>query len=324
MTPDVGYMLSAQVGLQPELPFVSVVIPSYNAALTIRRAIASVLDQNYPNLEIIVIDDASTDTTAETVEGLNVPEVRLLRLPRNVGETGAMNAGIAEARGRYIAFLDADDAWLPTKLNKQIAALEKNPNASFVTCVCRFSYGEHQPDQPFGIPPPGLDKARAWRWLLAKSFVAKPCVVARAECLAKVGPFDSGLRVAGDQDMWIRLSLVGEIEIIEEVLTIVYDTPGSLTKVYAQKAADYVLPMVNRHLEMLRPSLTPKELRQIVGERYTNLGRNLYVSGNNLRGAEILLRAIATGTEIGGNMWYLISASPPARKIKDWLRLGSS
>jgi glycosyltransferase involved in cell wall biosynthesis len=320
MPPDIGHARSAQVGRLQGVPFVSVVIPAYDAAPTIRRAITSVLDQAYPNLEIIVVDDASTDATAEIVEAMNVPEVRLVRLARNIGECGAMNAGIAQARGSYVAFLDADDAWLPTKLAKQIAALERNPKASFAACGCHFIYADGHPDTSFGMPPPGLDKAQAWRCLLARSFVAKPCVVARASSLALAGPFDSSLVIAGDQDMWIRLALIGEIEIVEEYLTVVHDTPGSLTKVHARRASDYVLPMIDRHVETVKSFLTPAELRRILGERYTFLGRDLYASGNSLRGAHVLLRAIAAGSRVGENAWYLVAASPLARMVRRWTR----
>jgi hypothetical protein len=169
------------------------------------------------------------------------------------------------------------------------------------------------------MPPRDLDKARAWRWLLARTFIAKPCVVARATCLAEVGPFDRSLAVAGDQDMWIRLSLVGEIEVVEEYLTVAYDTPGSLTKIYARRAADYVLPMIERHVKTVRSLLSRDELRRILGERYTYLGRDLYSSGSSLRGAQVLLRAIATGAQVRENAWYLIAASPLAQMARGWI-----
>jgi glycosyltransferase involved in cell wall biosynthesis len=303
-------------------PFITVVIPAYNAERTIRRAIDSVVLQNYPDLEIIIVDDASSDGTARVVEAHRDRRIKLLRLPENLGECGAMNAGIAEARGDYVAFLDADDEWLATKLSKQIATFEQSPKASFVTCACHYVDTSGHPYRLFGMPPHGLDPSQAWRMLLSKSFVAKPCVVARTQSLKSVGPFDTTLRVAGDQDMWIKLASVGEIAIVPEVLTIVHDTPTSLTNVFADRTPEFVLPMIERHIEAHKDSLAPGEIRQILAERYTYIGRNLYIRGNPLLGARYILRAITGGVHVGSNLWYLITASPPARMLKR-LFLGS-
>src|SRR6185312_7084038 len=117
-----------------------------------------------------------------------------------------------------IAFLDADDEWLPDKLAKQMAALEQNPDAVMVSCACRFVDGRGEVFREFGMPPPHLDKTKVWRLLLAASFVAKPCVVARLEALRAVGKFDTSLTIAADQDMWIRLAMTGAVEFVPEFL----------------------------------------------------------------------------------------------------------
>src|SRR6516162_596409 len=110
-------------------PLVSVIIPAYNAERTLRRAIDSALAQDYQPIEIIVVDDGSKDATSEVAAAYLDKAVQLVQLPRNCGESGAMNTGIAVAKGEYIAFLDADDEWLPKKLTRQIAALEMNSAA---------------------------------------------------------------------------------------------------------------------------------------------------------------------------------------------------
>ena len=216
-------------------PFVTVLIPAFNAAATIRRAINSALAQTYQNLEVVVVDDGSRDTTSEIVASYARDDVRLIRLPSNQGASGAVNEGVAAAKGEFIAFLDADDEWLPTKLAKQIDLLQRNPKAVMATCGCRFVDGEGNVFREFGMPPPGIDKAEVWRSLLAATFIAKPCVVARTAALRAVGPFDIDLPVAEDQNMWIRLSMTGEVEFVPEYLTLVHDAPRSLTKVYADK-----------------------------------------------------------------------------------------
>ena len=130
-------------------PYVTVLIPAYNAAATIQRAVDSVLAQTYHDFEIVIVDDGSRDATAEIIAAYDSPAIRLLRLARNQGESGAMNEGIAVAKGELIAFLDADDEWLPTKLAKQVQALQANPNAVMVTCACRYY------DAPCTSNPPG-------------------------------------------------------------------------------------------------------------------------------------------------------------------------
>ena len=117
-------------------PLVSVIVPSFNAEATILSALASVCVQTYGTLEILVVDDCSFDATAKLVEGLAAaePRLRLLQHARNQGPAAARNTGLAAAVGRYCAFLDADDEWVPDKLARQVSALVAAPQA--VLCCC--------------------------------------------------------------------------------------------------------------------------------------------------------------------------------------------
>ncbi len=297
-------------------PRVTVVIPAFNAAATIRRAVDSVLAQTYRDYEIVVIDDGSRDATADIVAMRYGRRVRLLCLACNQGESAAMNEGIAVAEGELIAFLDADDEWLRDKLAKQIAALDRHPDAVMVSCACRFVDLRGNVVREFGMPPSGIDRNQAWRRLLARSFIAKPCVVARRAALREVGQFDTKLAVAADQDMWIRLAMLGPVEVVPEFLTIVHDTAGSLTKVHARKVDKYVLPMIEGHIARQRPRLETWEVRKVLGERFTVVGRNLYRAGSVIRGATLIMRAVSKGYEVPANLRYLVAASPPARALK--------
>lgn len=297
-------------------PAVTVLIPAYNAAGTIERAINSVLAQSYADYEIIVVDDGSHDATSEIVAAYRDDRIRLFRLAQNRGESGAMNEGIVSARGEYVAFLDADDEWLPTKLSKQIAVLRGRPDAVMASCGCRFVDGQGVVLREFGIPPPGIQPTEVWRSLLSATFIAKPCVVARLAALRGVGPFDTKLAIAADQDMWIRLALTGAVEFVQEFLTTVHDTAGSLTKVYAHKVDTYVLPMIQRHLAEQRGRLSDADIRAILGVRFTSVGRNLSSTGSMRRGAALISRAVMRGDKVQENLWYLAAASPPARMLK--------
>src|SRR4030043_1337098 len=101
-------------------PTVSVIIPTYNRAHLVGRSIRSVLNQTYQDLEVIVVDDGSKDNTAEIVRGITDPRIVFLKHEKNRGVSAARNTGLKAARGKYIAFQDSDDEWLPQKLEKQL------------------------------------------------------------------------------------------------------------------------------------------------------------------------------------------------------------
>lgn len=160
---------------------VSVIIPSYNCAPYLSEAIESVLDQSHPPAEVIVVDDGSTDDSLEIARGFGA-RIRLLA-QANAGVSAARNRAIEEATGDWLAFLDADDVWLPTKLERQLAAVEGRPD---VVCVFsdfyRFGEGmkptlEHQPDNP---------AAPDWRVRMLCSYVLPSTCMVRVDALGDV------------------------------------------------------------------------------------------------------------------------------------------
>mgnify|MGYP001146457269 FL=1 len=116
---------------------VSVVIPAYNAELYIKHAIDSILCQSHSDLEVIIVNDGSTDNTQAIVMSFTDPRVRLVN-KTNGGMSSARNAGVDQAKGEYLAFLDADDYWMPDKLEKQISLLNKKPNIGFCSTMITF------------------------------------------------------------------------------------------------------------------------------------------------------------------------------------------
>lgn len=122
----------------PAFPQVSVVTPTYNRAAVVGRAITSVLNQTFSDLECIVVDDGSTDQTVPLVEGFQDPRLRLVRLPANGGPSLARNVGIQAACGELIAFLDSDDEWLPQKLELQVKRMQEaaDPRVAVIYCLC--------------------------------------------------------------------------------------------------------------------------------------------------------------------------------------------
>jgi len=198
-------------------PTVSVVIPTYNSAHFLREAIASVDAQQWPGLEIIVVDDGSTDETEAVVNALSRRgDVRFLR-QENAGAASARNLGIAAASGDWVAFLDVDDLWLPGKLAAQFAELEKRANAifSYTDVTLRLATGETSNLECGEADQPLLTQ------LLGGNLIATPSVVVRRDCLHQVGLFDTSLRTGEDWNMWLRLAAHFEHVRVAQPLTVI-------------------------------------------------------------------------------------------------------
>lgn len=135
-----------------QAPLVSIVMPAYRAERHIASSIQSVVEQSHLDWELIVVDDCSPDATTDVVNEWSErdPRIRLIRMPKNSGPAGARNAGINEARGRYLAFLDSDDVWLPRKLEVQIAAMEVQ-NAAF-SCTSYEVFKGHETIRTVHVP----------------------------------------------------------------------------------------------------------------------------------------------------------------------------
>ncbi|MDX6585740.1 MAG: hypothetical protein QOI31_213 [Solirubrobacterales bacterium] len=197
-------------------PAFSVVVPAYNATRTISATIGSILRQSRSDLELIVVDDGSSDGTSDLVRelGLGDDRLRLVEQP-NKGTAGARNTGIAEARADLIAFLDNDDMWMPQYLERMEAALAKAPEAGFGytdAWVLNDATGrirkkpslEHHPP----IPDPASPGDLLARFLTGLNFVMSSTTV-RREVLEATNGFDERIRGADDFDLWIRIAAKG-------------------------------------------------------------------------------------------------------------------
>lgn len=193
------------------LPALTAVIPAYNAAETIERALSSVYSQTYRDLaEVIVVDDGSADGTAEVVRDA-FPDVILIE-QENAGVSAARNAGAARATGEFIAFLDADDEWLPHKLQEQVAAVAARPGIALLLCQ-EITVPVNGPPQ-HGQETEGLTQFTARDWLsgrAVKSGVSLSCSgwLFRRECLLQLGGFDDSLRHCNDFEMALRTAAMG-------------------------------------------------------------------------------------------------------------------
>ncbi|HZS84702.1 MAG TPA: glycosyltransferase [Stellaceae bacterium] len=308
---------------QRPAPLVSVIIPAHNAATTIGRALDSVLRQDYRPLEIIVIDDASSDATGDVVLNRRHPDVRVIRLPSQQGASAARNAGIEAACGELVAFLDADDEWLPRKTSLQVAQVQANERIVFVCCRATEVASDGTPLGTVNAGKTPVTGANVWRSLLAQNFVATPCVLARRTLLRELGGFDTRLRIAEDQDMWIRLAALGEVAYVDETLVIVHDRPQSLSKSRVADQLDYTLPMIRSHLSRFRDQLSRREIGAILGERYGEIGRSAYNHKMYWLGLSLIGRSVLLGNRPFENLCFLIFSSPPAIWLKRLVRSNS-
>lgn len=198
-------------------PLVSVILPTHNRAAQLPRAIRSVLAQTYPNLELIVVDDASTDATPDVVGGFQDPRLRYLRLPHNRRAAAARNVGIREARGALISFLDDDDWWLTQKLERQVPALLLATQDIGLNLCSHTSLEANRTKHVGGAEAYGrMDFAEGFNWNFG--LIATPAWLVRRECLERAGLFDEGLRCWDDWELALRLGDICRFSHLDEPL----------------------------------------------------------------------------------------------------------
>ena len=235
------------------MPEVTVVIPTYNRAHFIGRAIHSALAQTYSDIEVVVVDDGSTDDTQTQIESLAQTDgrVRYLGHKTNRGAQAARNTGIRAARGRYIALLDSDDEWLPDKLVMQMAVFKQGPpNLGVVHCGYRTKHtdGQLPQDKCFAL------RGNIYRALLASYGLGPTSIfVVKKEHLERSGLFNEQVRAWQEWDMCIRLARHCEFDYVPQSLVIyhLHDSP-TISKGLLLSALGY-LDVVGLHRnEILR------------------------------------------------------------------------
>lgn len=205
-------------------PTVSVIIPTYNRAHLIGRAIQSVLKQTYQDFEVIVVDDGSIDNTEEVVKKIQENRVYYYKHDKNKGGSAARNTGISLAKGKYIAFQDSDDEWLPEKLNQQINIF-KNLSAD-VGLIYTDMWRIDSKGQRHYWKSPGYNKENNiinCKWFDDVKNIGIQTVVIKRECFEKAGIFDEEFRRFIDLELFLRLSKYCRFYHLKSPLVIYYD-----------------------------------------------------------------------------------------------------
>lgn len=290
-------------------PAVSVIIPTYNRAKLLPRAIKSVLNQTYQDFELIVVDDASTDNTEKVVKEFQEKDgrIRYIQYKKNKGGSAARNSGIKAAKGEYIAFQDSDDEWLPEKLEKQMKVFE---NVSPEVGVVYTAFWRVDSDKKTIIPSSWVKQKEGniHKELLRGNFVTTPSIVARKECFEKAGMFDEKLPRLQDWELVIRFSKYYNFKYINEPLLYSFFTANSISANQNAliKARKLIL---NKHSKEFY-----KDKRLTANYQYS-IGSLLCQNGKTHQGREYLFRAIksfplnpkylvATLTSLFGGTFY--------------------
>ncbi|MFD2933892.1 glycosyltransferase [Spirosoma flavum] len=266
-------------------PWVSVICTSYNHQAYVEQALKSVVDQGYPNVELIVIDNGSVDGSVERIAAFieQYPSIRFIHNPINIGLTRAFNQGLALAEGRYIIDLSADDVLLPGRISKQVALFEQlaGPyavvfsNAAYVDTDGQ-EIAHHYPVNAQGHARSPVPSGNVFQPILESYFICTPTMMMRRDVLNELGGYDETLAYE-DFDFWVRSARLYHYAYLDEVLMLKRQCPDSMS-------AQVIWPDNN----LLRSTLkvcykaydrcaTPDEYQALAGRIRTFIRKAFYV-----------------------------------------------
>jgi glycosyltransferase involved in cell wall biosynthesis len=269
---------------------VSVVVATYNMGQYLPQAVESVLAQSYPAVEVQIVDDGSTDDTPSVLRHWDGhPRVRVHR-QANGGQARAKNQGIELSRGEFVAFLDADDVWLPDKLARQMPLFAGREQLGVVYSDYGCMDGEGRP-LPKG--PTHMHRGRISGALMIENFVSFPTAVVRRSCFARYGGFDETLGMGIDYDLWLRLSAHYDFDFLPEATVRYRIWPGQMSKNY-RKRYESAIRIMQGFLERNPGVVAPAVARQAWAHTYTGRGDSmLWHERDRLAALRDYLRALS-------------------------------
>jgi glycosyltransferase involved in cell wall biosynthesis/predicted SAM-dependent methyltransferase len=327
MAVAVGKSGANQMGIGTR-PRVSVILPTYNRASLLKYALDSVMSQTYRDLEVIVVDDGSTDKTAEIAESYS-RGVRYFYIEHSGLPSVPRNAGLRLAQGDYVAFLDSDDEWLPVKLERQVEVLETHPAVGLVCSnALALEHGQSAPGRVYL-----RDDQGASGWVLAKlladNFVITSTAVMRRSLLSRTGLFsqDPLLRALEDYDLWLRIATHGQIYYLPEALAIYRDDPVDSIRTKQSRSCHWqgmllILDHVRRSLvDEGQPDLDPIRILEERAFAYRSALCDAYLAEGRFSDAircsiPLLEKAAARGMRL----WYGRVARGLGGMSQAWLR----
>jgi glycosyltransferase involved in cell wall biosynthesis len=306
-------------------PTVSVILPTYNRAAALPRAVDSVLAQTYEDFELLIVDDGSTDQTREIVQGFIDHRIVCIESRQNLGAGAARNLGIRQAGGRYIAFQDSDDEWRREKLARQVDTIERaSPHSGVVYTnylrarVNRTIVGLSRLRRLASrarLPHTRLE-GNLLHALARGNFITTQAALVRRDYLESAGGFDERLPRLQDWDLWLRLAHRCQFVFIDEPLVTLYETPGSLSS-----QPESLLPAFQRILDKhTQPATLYQEL--LAGYHFAQADFFLH-SGAPSQGREQLARALRLSPD-NATYWFAALAACLGTKVyRRWMRAAS-
>jgi glycosyltransferase involved in cell wall biosynthesis len=302
------------------MPTVSVIIPSYNCEAYIAETVHSVLSQTYKDFELIVVDDGSSDRTAEIVADLD-HSVRLI-VQSNAGVCAARNRGIREARGKFVCLLDHDDYWFPTKLDRQLRAFEAYPEAGAV--YSEFVVWQPDPDGQFLDParfdlasyPDDADpKFSGWVYhqLLLDCWMLTSSAMFKAEVFEQCGVFDESLPYSEDWDLWLRMSRAVPIIKLRRPTTLYRQHPAQGNRLL--RDVDYRTELLIKSSEKWGlcskdgRCVEPRQFRSQLAEYHASYGLHHLRAGNSRQAFNALRKAWWTNPRKVRYLGYILAGS---------------
>jgi len=304
---------------------VSIIVPCFNCENYVQEAVGSILYQTYRNIEVIVVNDGSTDSSLQKLQSLaeKSPQLKIIN-QENSGTAAAKNCGLRAARGDFISFLDADDYWHPRKIEFQVKALAENPGCSI--CFCDFIFWHMKEDNSFQSPNALFDLSTeqfqldvefsGWIYhrLLIDSYVSTITVMFRRETIQNIGYFDTTLLVGEDHDYWLRAAADYEFIKINEPLALYRKYGLSVTEKVHDK--NYSALVFERAVERFGlkskngEGLSQKEANE---QRYYLWFRYAYQcfwGGDSVKARSAFLKALKLKKQL--KLWgYMLLTCPP-------------
>jgi glycosyltransferase involved in cell wall biosynthesis len=294
-------------------PLVSIIVPTYNRAEYLRQAVRSVLDQTYQPWELVVVDDGSTDDTRPFLEGLQDARLRVVWAAHCANPAALRNLGLAQARGGYVAFLDSDDLWRPTKLAAQVTDLESHPECGWSYTFCDWIGPRGEP-LPVG---PEL-RCRPYRGriieqvITVEAAIVTPSVMVRRDLLERIGGFDQTFPFFEDYECWARCALASPVTVVPRELVLVREHAASHTRGRAE-VYEYWLRFVQQTAARTRePNFSVVSRRQS-GRILLLLARHYRWRGAYGNAWRALGRALAHGPPPGA--WLLAAIKTLLRPV---------
>ena len=291
-------------------PLFSVVIPTYNRAAKVVRAIESVLTQTFRDYDLWVIDDGSTDQTSQILAPY-LDRIQYRLIP-NGGTARARNHGIQQSGGSYIAFLDSDDRWLPTKLEAFARSIQTKPESGLFYSSIEVI---NEAGEKLRVNRSRAVRGSAYHSLLMGNILAASTAVVRRGCLEKIGLFDPNMSHCEDWDLWLRIARAYPITFVPGALTI-FETAAAGNKTANTQAwledHDRVIDKAFR----LDPGLSPQVRQTVLAHMSVVKGRICLEAGDDRQALAWFNQAAAERpTLLSAQVFRLLCAAPALRQV---------